>query len=405
MTQDLSLVLDPRVLGQRLQAARKSADLTQQEVADAIQVARTTIVAIEKGERLPREEELLRLSELYQRPIHELLRRYIPADPLIVQFRAIRRVEEKLDIDIERILDEFQRLCDDYLYLEDLLKNPLPQSQAPLYAYEGVAGITSERLGEGAAGAERNRLGLGDAPILNLPEILEKEGVRIFQLELPSRISGFFGYTQQSGPCIAINSKHPAERRQWSLAHEYAHFLTRRHQANITVYYGYQHIPESERFADAFARAFLMPASSLNRRFSEMKRLQGSILPADLCLLAHFFFVSFEAIARRLEDLNLIRPGKYDTIISRGFKPQEALSILDIVPHRMSSDLHPLRYKYLAIEAFSQGKITEEEFASLLRTDLVTARRMFRAFRQQSIINPTGEDSVVEIPFDADIRI
>jgi len=266
-----------------------------------------------------------------------------------------------------------------------------------------LEGVAPGQLGEGAAAAERNRFGLGDAPILNLREVLEKEGLRIFQLKLPSRVSGFFGYTQTLGPCIAINSDHPVERRQWSLAHEYAHFLTQRHEVNISVYYSYQHVPEGERFADAFAKAFLMPASSVNRHFLEAKRMRGSILPADLSQLAHFFFVSFEAMARRLEDLQLIRPGMYDKIIAKGFKPQEALSLLDLKPHVMSDEMFPLRYKYLATEAFSKEMITEEEYAHFLRTDLVKARYLFLKLKTQLVVTDSGEDIIVEVPFDNSI--
>jgi Zn-dependent peptidase ImmA (M78 family)/transcriptional regulator with XRE-family HTH domain len=403
MIQDTSSTIDPRILGQRLQAARKSADLTQQEVAASTGLARTTIVAIEKGDRLPRDEEILQFSQLYHRPVHELLRQHIPSEPLVVQFRASRRLDAKLDKEIEAKLREFQELCDDYLTLEHVIGSRLPHSQAPVYTLQGLEGIAPGRLGEGAAASERNRLGLGDAPILNLREVLEKEGLRIFQLKLPSRVSGFFGYTQALGPCIAINSDHPAERRQWSLAHEYAHFLAQRHEVSISVYYSYQHVPEGERFADAFAKAFLMPTSSVHRHFLEAKRMRGSILPADLIQLAHFFFVSFEAMARRLEDLQLIRPGMYDSIIRKGFKPQEALSLLDLKPHVISDEMFPLRYKYLATEAFSKGMMTEEEYARFLRTDLVKARYLFLKIRTQLVVTDAGEDTIVEVPFNESI--
>ncbi len=397
MPNDPFTHIDPRILGQRLQVARKSIDLTQQAVAEAIGLARTTIVAIEKGERLPKEEELFQFSQLYHRPVNDLLRQQVPSEPLVVQFRAARRIDTLLDLEIDKKINEFQELCNDYLYLEQLLGSSLPQTQVPVYAMEGTF---PERLGEDAAGAERNRLGLGDAPILNLRELLEAEGLRIFQLKLPSRVSGFFGHTEQLGPCIAINSDHPAERRQWSLAHEYAHFLTKRHQVDISVHHNYQHIPESERFADAFARAILMPASSVSRRLHEVKRTRGNVLPGDLCLLAHFFFVSFEAMARRLESLHLIRPGIYERVIANGFSPQEALSLLQLEPRTMSGDAFPLRYKYLATEAFFKGLITEEDYAYFLRTDLVHARHMFQKLRTQSIVTASGEDTMIEVAFD-----
>ena len=388
--QDISSTIDPRILGQRLQAARKEVDLTQQAVAEATGLARTTIVSIEKGDRLPKDEELLQFSKLYARPVHELLRQQIPSDPLVVQFRTTRRVEAKLDQEIVQKLEEFQYLCEDYLYLEQILANPLPQKSVPIYAFEASNTISPKLLAEDAAGAERNRLGLGDAPILNLQDLLENEGLRIFQLKLPSRVSGFFGYTQILGPCVAVNSEHAIARRQWSLAHEYAHFLTQRHQVDISVYYGYQHVPEGELFANTFANAFLMPASSVSRRFHEIKRARGSVLPADLTLLAHFFFVSFEAMARRLEELQLIRSGSYERMIALGFKPQEAASLLELKPHPFNENALPFRYQYLATEALVKEEITEEEFAHLLRTDLVRARYLFHKLRTQQIVTSSG---------------
>lgn len=400
MTHNPFIGVDPRILGQRLQIARKSVDLTQQEVADQLEMARTTLVNIEKGDRLPKEEELLQFSKLYKKSINDLLRQQVPSEPLVVQFRAARRFEARLDKEIAQKINEFQDLCNDYRYLEQLSSNTPPPTQAPIYALDDAA---PERLAEDASIAERNRLGLGDAPILNLRDLLDAEGLRIFQMKLPARISGFFGHTEQLGPCIAINSNHPAERRQWSLAHEYAHFLTKRHQIDISVHNNYQHVPEHERFADSFAGSFLMPTSSLSRRFHEIKRARQNILPADLCILAHYFFVSFEAMIHRLEKLQLIKAGMYEQIKAKGFKPQEAFSLLDLEPHPFSQDEFPLRYKYLATELLYKEEISEDEYAHFLRTDLVYARHIFQKLRTQSIITSTGEDTIIEVSLDENI--
>ena len=45
--------IDPRALARRLQEARKARGLTQQDVADSLAVARTTITALEKGSAEP----------------------------------------------------------------------------------------------------------------------------------------------------------------------------------------------------------------------------------------------------------------------------------------------------------------------------------------------------------------
>lgn len=395
MLQNLYRTVDPKVLGQRLQAARDSIHFTQQDVAQKLGIARTTLVAIENGTRLPKPDELHQLALVYHRSIHNLLRQQVPVERLIVQFRASRRVGSKLDQETADKIGEFERLCEDYVELERKQQYPLPLSQAPVYSIDEMR---PDRSGEDVAAAERNRLGLGDAPILNLRELLENEGVRIFLLKLPSRVGGFFGYTEQLGPCMAINAQHPPERRQWSLAHEYAHFLTKRHEVDLTtsVYSPYEHVPKNERFAEAFARAFLMPAASVSRRFHEMRRDRGKFLPADLCLLASYFRVSIEAMARRLEDLQLIRGGKYDSMLANGFRPNEAREQLGLVADLPEEHPLPLRYRYLATEALAHGNITEADFVHYLRTDWAHARQMFQSLRTRPVTAASGEDGAIE---------
>ena len=105
-------------------------------------------------------------------------------------------------------------------------------------------------------------------------------------------------YDDALGACIAINSQHPEERRRWSAAHGYAHFLAHRYKAEVTIEHGYRRQPESERFADAFARYFLMPTEGLTRRFNGLRRTQGKATPAGLCMLANYYGVSVEALTR-----------------------------------------------------------------------------------------------------------
>ena len=158
--------------------------------------------------------------------------------------------------------------------------------------------MAPEAAAEDVASAERNRLGLGDGPIVNLRELLENDvGLRIFYLDLPSNVAAMFAYTEQLGGCIAVNRKHPEDRRRMSLGHDYAHFLTKRYLPEVAYLGRYHRQPEQERFADSFARVFLMPAAGLRRRFHELRRSrEGRLTPADLCTLARFYFVSVEAL-------------------------------------------------------------------------------------------------------------
>ena len=56
--------IDVATLAERLVAARKSAGLTQEEAANHLGVSRPTFIAIEKGTRRPRPDELVKLAEI-----------------------------------------------------------------------------------------------------------------------------------------------------------------------------------------------------------------------------------------------------------------------------------------------------------------------------------------------------
>lgn len=67
-------MIDLEFLGDRLADARRSRRLTQQQAADELGVARTTITAMEKGKRRPRAAELVKLAQLYGRPVSYFIR-------------------------------------------------------------------------------------------------------------------------------------------------------------------------------------------------------------------------------------------------------------------------------------------------------------------------------------------
>ena len=65
---------DPRILGQRLTAARKARGATQEEAATHLGCSRPTLIAIEKGDRRVKPGEILKLAAFYGRSVHELVR-------------------------------------------------------------------------------------------------------------------------------------------------------------------------------------------------------------------------------------------------------------------------------------------------------------------------------------------
>ncbi|MGH2412004.1 MAG: ImmA/IrrE family metallo-endopeptidase, partial [Chloroflexota bacterium] len=269
----------------------------------------------------------------------------------------------------------------------------------PPYSIEGTA---PDAAADDVATAERNRLGLGDGPLPNLRQVLEQDvGLRIFYLNLPSRISAMFAYTDDLGGCIAVNSRHPEERRRNSINHEYGHFLTKRYQPEVRLLKRYQRLPNQERFADAFARSFLMPAPGLRRRFHELRRSREAGLKlADLCTLAHFYFASVQALTLRLEELRLIPTGTWERFEAQGFRVREAQWILDLPEHIADDEQLPARYRYLAVTAYLRGDLSEGQLARFLRTNRLGARRIVDELAQLVDVSDDGQLGTVSLDLD-----
>ncbi len=399
MQKDAMNGIEPRALGRRLQEARRARGITQQDVADALGMARTTVTAMEKGERRARPDEIMRMASIFGRPVSDLVGDREPIPDFAVQFRAaVSGVgSSQAQEELSQAVQEFQQLCEDYLYIETLNETALQQSYMPQYS---ISGSSPEDAAEDIASAERNRLGLGDGPLLNLREILEDEvSIRVFSTDLPSRVAGLFAFTEELGGCIAVNALHPQERRRWSMAHEYGHFLTSRFRSEISILGAFRRIPAQERFADSFARCFLMPTIGLRRRFNEMSRANDGVMTAaDLCRLAHYYYVSVEAMTLRLEEFRLLAGGTWERLKDRGFKVWEAQRQLGL-SHRPDGDSTlPIRYQLLAIRAYEEGKLTEGELSRLLRADRVSTRRTVQRMTHTQHILEGGE--VESLPID-----
>ncbi len=396
---------DPRVLGRRLQAARKARHLTQQDVAKSLELARTTITALEQGKRRIRPNELIQLARLYGGSVYQLVGPREFREDFSVQFRAAvagagpRQAQEEL----EQAIQSFQRLCEDYLRLERLNGAPVRHSYQSQYAIDGVP---PEEAAEDVASSERHRLGIGDGPLLNLREILETDvGVRVFSIELPSSVAGLFAYTEQLGGCIAVNARHPEERRRWSMAHEYGHFLTSRFRSEVTMLATYERVPAGERFADAFAGCLLMPAVGLRRRFNEARRASGgNVTVAEVYRLANYYSVSVPAMMLRMEELRLLPGGAWERLRDRGLRVRETREQFGPVPQSHDDRRTPIRYQLMAVRAYEEGKLTEGEFAKILRVDRVSARRIARRFTHSPDLVDQGNAEYLAVPLASVVK-
>lgn len=397
-------LLNPKILGQRLQIERKARGLTQQQLANLLGVARTTIVAVEKGERTLQPEEIARLAEAWKVSINDLVRERPAIEPLAPQLRAAAPSVGLSESDVAGVgetAEALRQLGENYLELERLVGRPISQNYPPVYSLESMPPLEAAA---DIAARERRRLDLGDAPVPHLRSVLENEiGLRVFLLPMPSRLAGMFAFDVQLGGLIALNASHPVERRLWTLAHEYYHFLCDRYRADVYVLPGIapRRLSESERLADVFAAHFLMPTAGLKRRFYELKAARvAGVMPGDLLHLKRQYGVSFQALTIRLEELKLVRSGTWAMLNKSGFREREAEAMAGLPPRDESEKRLPQRYLELAVEAYDRAELTEGQLAKMLGCDVIEARRIVRELSREWVVSDEGTTGNLEISLD-----
>jgi Zn-dependent peptidase ImmA (M78 family)/transcriptional regulator with XRE-family HTH domain len=385
--------IDPKILAERLIIARKAASITQEAASSHLNISRPTFIAIEKGTRRPRPEELVKLSELYKEPLHNILRSESRPPALKPHLRSMldecNGGQQELDAGIGMLAS----FIDDYQYLEGLM-NVRAAAHFPPVVNRGPGSI--ERFAEHCAEVERARLNLGShQPVYKLRSALEDAGLHVFMGKLDGKLAGLYVFAPEFGYCILVNRQHRRERRRWTIAHEYGHYLFDRDKPGADFLASSGKKSESERFADAFASAFLMPSSGVQQRFYEEYDRTGDFIVSNLLRMAEYFAVSLPAIALRLEALNLIGRGSWDLIRKSGNTLSELKELAGIESEDDgdSSDLYPQRYKLLAVQAFSEEKISEGQLAKLLRCSRIEAREIV-----DTVLSVSEDDSNSYVP-------
>ena len=340
-------------------------------------MSRPTFIAIEKATRRPRPEDLVKLAALYKTSVSTLLRQATQPPKLRPHLRtAFISGEAQDQDDLEIAINKLTSFVDDYLFLENKL-DAKPVTNFPPRIRAPVAPI--ERFAEHCAQEERSRLNLGaHLPIYTLREVLEDVGVHVFVDALPSKLAGLYVFVPDFGYCVLINKLHPKGRRRWTMAHEYGHFLMDRDKPGVDYLRPMQRKPENERFADAFAAAFLMPDAGVQRRFYEEVERKSDFNVGDLCRMADHYAVSLMAMTLRLESLGLVGRGTWDGIKESGVAARDLKREAGVhdVPDGDSVDTFPDRYKLLAVQAWAAEKISTGTLARLLRCSLVEAREI-----------------------------
>jgi transcriptional regulator with XRE-family HTH domain len=287
-------------IGERVRTARTGTRRTQDEVAEALRVDRSSVVRIEAGQRKVSALELAALAELFDVPLSYFLspqadavvsRRSAVADDLDEAARAAWR----LDVDLEDHASSIR-----WLGGRGLIDPPEIRMT--------VSAPTEVAEAESLAREARARLAV-DGPLPALADVSERFGLYLLVVDRDADGASMLLDDLDGVGAAVIGGQADAARRRSTAAHELGHHLFGdAYSSDVGVSVG-----DRERIIDAFAREFLLPAATLRREW-----------PADseqwwptLVRLAGTFRVSWRLAVHRARDLDLMDAADARTLDAR----------------------------------------------------------------------------------------
>lgn len=390
------MALTQEALGRRLQQARQSVALTQQEAADELGLARASVAQIEAGDRNVKSLEIVRLARLYGWSLASLLREDENADaegPLNAFFRMQDALGESPELRSQ--LTWFSNVFREARIIELLLGDD-PRVLPPDYALREPRNTAEAyEQGQELAHQERQRLGLGGGPAQDVAEILAQQGVWAAASTMPDHVSGICLFDSDIGVAVFVNESHNRSRRRFSYAHEYAHVLTDRRNRPSSVTSTKNSKELIERRANSFASEFLMPKRGVLELLSRLDKgapsrelmwFYDSASEAavsaekrnppgtqdigfhDVAYLADWFQVSYEAAAYRLSDLGKVNRDRLQELLSKKGDARRWMDRKEADQPLLASYLRWLIREAYRREVISGGRF--REFCALARLDV-----------------------------------
>jgi len=339
------------VFGSRLREIRLARGLTLEELAYAMdgQLTKQALSKYETGKSEPRPTMMLALAkalgvkaaELFGEPDYSIeclqYRTRAPMHP-----RSQERVEATLRVNLERRLRLEDRL--------GVARRPaLPRRPQSAHTLADA---------ENAAMGIRSKWSLGEGPIPNLTDVLERHSVHVFEVPGDVDFDGLAATARDDDGelraiGIAENPDADGDRQRFNLAHELGH-VTIRTAADL----------DEEAAANRFAGALLIPASLV---YSEVGIRRSEISLEELILLKRSWGTSIQCILHRLRDLDVISQNHYQW----WWQEIAALGYTKVEPIRLAREESTWERRNLA-RAQAEGLMTREQAAAYLGAESVT---------------------------------
>lgn len=288
-----------RFVGLRVKSAREGADLTQDALAEQMGFKdRQTVSDIETGKRNLKPEELLAVANATKRDVDYFVNPFAVAGEATFAWRADPKISDEALDAIEATAGQWVGLLRWLRFQAGMHFSVLQNSLRPPRTFEEADERAEDLCREWDLGefpAERLLQTVEDK--LSVP-VLFVDSLR----EGDKTVSGAACHLNDLS-VILINRSENDARRNFDLAHELFHVLTwdsltpDRREFSTT-----KRQQRTERLADHFAAALLMPLVSIERR---LDLIQSKSI-GELCKIAAAFRVSPRALSYRLLNLKMI---------------------------------------------------------------------------------------------------
>ncbi len=340
--------------GQRLKSARIMAKLSMDELVGKINgiVSKQSISKYERGLMEPNNSNIvIKLADALNVPVDYFFRKHS------LSFQAINfRKKTGLSVkEVNSIKERVRDLLDRYFEIESLLcidskfKNPLHQKV-----------FSQEDIEESAIQLRRDwKLG-ESSPIINVIDLLEENGVKIVELDVPEGFEGLSGWIDQN-PFVILNIDSVDDRKRFTALHELAHLILH-FDSRLSV-------KDQERLCYCFAGAILLPKPAFIKKLKAGERSNISLF--ELIQIKEQYGISIQAIMARARALGIISRYTYkqfNIFINRhGLKRQE--------PGKYPVKEESVRFRQLLHHALAEGIISISKASIVSRTSIEQLER------------------------------
>lgn len=328
------------LLPKRLRRARLARGLTQESLAERLDVSPSQIGRLERGEADPDSTYLISLADALDLKTEALLRpRFVEVSK--PEFRKKSRLGKREE---RTVLSQVGEWIERYLDLESLVGQP-STFDAPTFDVEELDDV------EQAAVELREQWGLGLDPIDNVTEVLEDRGVRVCPVEADEDFDALAFWADEDIPVIAFRQGVPGDRQRFSMAHELGHIVLEPSEL------------DGEDAANRFAGAFLVPQEKVVDELGESRR---SLNPHELHLLKHKYGLSMAGWVYRASDLGILSEGAtrqmWKLFSRRGWREEE--------PGEMFPQEEPSRMKRLLLRGLEEETLSPDRAAEIVGMSL-----------------------------------